>query len=77
MADNGAEFPVTVSDNGPPTGSTAVLYAYDASNLATEFYDSTQAPKSRDQFNHNKFITPLAINGYVYLGTSNSVAVFG
>jgi hypothetical protein len=64
-------------DNGPPTGTTAVLYAYDASNLATELYDSAQAPKNRDQFDHNKFITPLAINGYVYIGTSNSVAVFG
>jgi hypothetical protein len=64
-------------DNGPSTGTTAVLYAYDASNLATELYDSTQAPGNRDQFNHNKFITPLAINGYVYVGTSNSVAVFG
>jgi hypothetical protein len=64
-------------DNGPSTGTTAVLYAYDASNLATELYDSTQAPGNRDLFNNNKFITPLAIDGYVYVGTSNSVAVFG
>jgi hypothetical protein len=64
-------------DNGPSTGTTAVLSAYDASNLATELYDSAQAPGNRDVFNNNKFITPLAIDGYVYVGTSNSVAVFG
>jgi hypothetical protein len=64
-------------DNGPSTGTTATLYADDASNLATELYDSTQAANNRDQFGNNKFITPLAINGNVYVGTTNSVAVFG
>jgi hypothetical protein len=64
-------------DNGPPTGSTAVLYAFDASNLAAELYDSNQAINTRDQFSHNKFITPLIINGKVYIGTPNSVVVFG
>jgi len=64
-------------DNGPPTGSTAVLYAFDASNLAAELYDSNQAINARDQFSHNKFITPLIINGKVYIGTPNSVVVFG
>jgi hypothetical protein len=43
----------------------------------TTLYNSTQAPNSRDQFGNNKFITPLAINGKVYVGTANSVAVFG
>jgi hypothetical protein len=64
-------------DNGPQTGLTARLFVYDASNLATELYDSTQAPQSRDEFNNNKFITPLVINGKVFLGTSTNVAVFG
>jgi hypothetical protein len=45
--------------------------------LATEIYDSTQAPQSRDEFNNNKFITPLVINGKVFVGTSTNVAVFG
>ncbi|MGA2370606.1 MAG: pyrrolo-quinoline quinone [Candidatus Korobacteraceae bacterium] len=37
----------------------AVLYAFDATNLAHEFYDSTQAG-ARDQFGPgNKFITPV------------------
>lgn len=58
-------------------GSTAVLHAYDATNLATELYNSNQAANSRDQFAGNKFITPMVANGRVYVGTPNSVAVFG
>ncbi len=58
--------------------SPAVLHAYDPNNLATEFYNSSQAPANRDQFgNGNKFITPTIANGKVYVGTPNSVAVFG
>ena len=58
-------------------GGTAVLHAYDATNLATEFYNSNQAANSRDQFGGNKFITPMIANGKVFVGTPNSVAVFG
>jgi hypothetical protein len=58
-------------------GGTAVLHAYDATNLATEFYNSNLAANSRDQFGGNKFITPMVANGKVFVGTSNSVAVFG
>jgi hypothetical protein len=60
------------------TGATAVLHAYDATNLATELYNSTQAPASRDAFGTgNKFITPMIVNGKVYVGTPSGVAVFG
>jgi hypothetical protein len=59
-------------------GSPAVLHAYDPANLAHEYYNSTQAPNGRDSFgNGNKFITPLIVNGKVYIGTQNGVAVFG
>lgn len=60
------------------TGAAAVLHAYDPANLAHEFYNSTQASQSRDSFgNGNKFITPLVVNGKVYVGTPTGVAVFG
>ena len=76
-----------VSANGTKNGivwavesslaSPGVLHAFDATNLANELYNSTQAG-SRDGFgNGNKFITPLIVNGRVYVGTQNSVAVFG
>jgi hypothetical protein len=57
-------------------GSTAVLHAYDATDLSREVYNSNQAG-SRDQFAGNKFITPMIANGRVYVGTPTSVAVFG
>jgi len=57
--------------------SPAVLHAYDATNLQ-ELYNSNQASGSRDQFGAgNKFITPMIVNGKVYVGTTNSVGVFG
>ena len=57
-------------------GGTGVLHAYDATNLATELYNSNQAG-SRDQFSDNKFITPMIANGKVYVGTPTGVIVFG
>src|SRR5262249_36144400 len=57
--------------------SPAVLHAYSAANLATELYNSTQAASSRDAFGSgNKFITPVIVNGHVYVGTPNGVAAF-
>jgi outer membrane protein assembly factor BamB len=61
-------------DNAP----TAVLHAYDATNLAHELYNSNQATGSRDQFGTgNKFITPTVAGGKVFVGTTSSVGVFG
>ena len=59
-------------------GSPGVLHAYDAGNLATELYNSNQASNGRDSFGDgNKFITPMIVNGKVYVGTQTGVAVFG
>jgi hypothetical protein len=76
----------SISSNGTSNGivwayengsSGAVLHAYDATNLANELYNSTQAG-SRDSFGQgNKFITPMIANGHVYAATTNSVGVFG
>jgi hypothetical protein len=59
------------------SGSPGVLHAYDATNLAHELYNSGQAANGRDSFVGNKFITPLVVNGKVYVGTPTGVAVFG
>jgi Immunoglobulin I-set domain len=58
-------------------GGTATLHAYDATNLANELYNSNQASGGRDNFAGNKFMTPMVVNGKVYVGTPNSVAAFG
>jgi hypothetical protein len=56
----------------------AVLHAYDARDLSHELYNSNQAAAGRDAFGPgNKFITPTIVNGRVYVGTTNGVAVFG
>jgi outer membrane protein assembly factor BamB len=56
---------------------TAVLHAYDASDLSKELYNSNQAA-TRDQFGAgNKFITPTVTAGKVFVGTTDGVAVFG
>jgi hypothetical protein len=60
------------------TSSAAVLHAYNATSLATELYNSTQAAGGRDSFGDgNKYITPMIVNGKVYVGTPTGVAVFG
>lgn len=62
---------------GDDGGSGGVLHAYDATNLASELYNSNQAAGGRDNFIDNKFITPMIANGKVYVGTTSGVAVFG
>jgi hypothetical protein len=59
-------------ENGSSGG---VLHAYDATNLATELYNSSKV--AADSFSDNKFVTPTIANGKVYVGTPSSVAVFG
>ena len=55
----------------------AELHAFDANNLATELYSTTDAG-SRDSFgNGNKFAVPTIANGKVYVGSTSSVGVFG
>jgi hypothetical protein len=58
--------------------ATAVLHAYDATNLAHELYNSNQAAANRDHFGTgNKYITPTVADGKVFVGTADAVAVFG
>jgi hypothetical protein len=58
--------------------AAGVLHAYDATSLAHELYNSGQAASGRDSFgNGNKYITPMVVNGKVYVGTQTGVAVFG
>jgi hypothetical protein len=59
-------------------GDAATLYAFDASDLSVELYDSAQAPGGRDQPGAAvKFAQPAVANGKVYVGTQTNVTVFG
>ena len=71
-ASQGSNGIVWTVENSVP----AVLHAYPASDLSRELYNSNQAG-ARDQFENNKWITPMIANGHVHVGTKTGVAVFG
>ena len=73
-ANGAANGIVWVADNSSP----AVLHAYDAGNLSSELYNSGQAANNRDVCGTgNKFIAVTIADGKVFMGTTNSVCVFG
>jgi hypothetical protein len=76
----------SISANGKAQGivwaldhGAGILFAFDASDLTKELYDSNQAASNRDHFSSvgGHFIAPMVANGKVYVGTKTTVAVFG
>jgi len=79
---------ITVSANGTTNGivwavqrngttGPGVLFAYDARNLGTELYNSTQAG-SRDTLDiAAKFTPPTIVNGKVFIGSMNQLTAYG
>ena len=75
----------SITANGTSNGilwvirhANAALYAFDPTNLANEFYDSTQALKLRDKLGPVvRFVTPTISNGKVYVGGTTALAVYG
>ena len=70
-----------VGDTGNGKGPLlpGVLHAFDATNLTTEFYNSNQAPGSRDSLTiAAKFNPPLVANGRVYVATQDGyLTIYG
>jgi len=75
-----------VSSNGTSNGivwastvsNPSVLYAYDAGNLGTLLYSSSQAANGRDTFGvTNRYNSPTVVAGKVFVATKTGVAVFG
>jgi hypothetical protein len=77
---------LTISADGTAAGivwaldySSGTLFAYDATSVTTNIYNSNQASGSRDHFSAvgGHFVTPTAVDGKVYFGTGSTVVVFG
>jgi len=77
---------VSVTSNGPNNGilwslvgnNPATLYAFNASNLSTMLYSSSQAKAVRDKLGSvPHFAAPTVANGKVYVGGWSAVTVYG
>lgn len=79
-ASNGIVWAIDAGAYGQPAphAGPAILHAYDATNLATEFWNSSQAANNRDQAgNAVKFVPPTIANGKVYVSTRTEIDVYG
>lgn len=76
---NGIVWAIDNSQYGPPTpngSGPAVLHAYDATNLASELWNSSQG-SGNTAGNAVKFTVPTIANGKVYIGTRGNSTTGG
>jgi uncharacterized protein YjdB len=77
---NGIVWALDTSNNGTPNGTgangPALLHAYDATNLTTELWNSSQGTGNAAG-TAVKFVVPTVANGKVYIGTQTEIDVYG
>jgi hypothetical protein len=56
---------------------TGTLYAYDATNLGSEFYNSSQAGSRDAMGTASKFAPVTVVNGKVYVAAQNKLLIYG
>jgi hypothetical protein len=79
----GSNLVISSNSTNPGTGiawmldPASILRAYDATNLANELYNSNQNPGRDGLSGYLVFTTPVVANGEVFVGTANSLSIFG
>jgi hypothetical protein len=74
---NGTSNGIVWAQENNSTSQPAVLYAFNASNLADELFNSSQVP-GRDQAGLAlNFVSPTIANGKVYVATAGELDVYG
>jgi hypothetical protein len=75
---NGILWAIQTNGASPDNpNAPGVLYAYDATNLADELYDTTEAGTRDTMDLAAKFSIPLVANGKVFVGSQTELTAYG
>jgi hypothetical protein len=79
ITSNGNSSPIvwTVQTDAFGSNGSAYLRAHDATNITTTLYNSLTNTARDTPGGAVKFVVPTVINGKVYVGTTNALAVYG
>lgn len=66
-----------ITDDAYNSNGQSVLYAHDATNVATLLYSSATNGTRDNPGIATKFVVPVVTNGKVYVGTANFLSIYG